>query len=139
MERRRFGQGHDARARNAFRALKVAAARIGLPEVGLHTLRHSAASVLLTHGVPLKVVSEILGLLRRITGDVYEHVTPDVSREALDIRGDVLGKYGWPNGRQNGGQTALVSTQGPFRIAPETAPDLHFRSVGLTGFEPATP
>jgi hypothetical protein len=29
--------------------------------VGLHSLRHSSASVLLTHGVPVKVVSEILG------------------------------------------------------------------------------
>lgn len=29
--------------------------------------------------------------------------------------------------------------RGPFRISPNTAPDPHFRSVGLTGFEPATP
>jgi integrase len=54
-----FGEPCDPR--NAFRALKVAAVRAGLPETGLHTLRHSAASVMLTHGVPLKVVSEILG------------------------------------------------------------------------------
>jgi integrase len=86
-----FGQPCDPR--NAFRALKVAAAKIGLSDVCLHTLRHSAASVLLTHGVPLKVVSEILGHSSvAITGDVYGHVAPDVSREALDILGDVLGK-----------------------------------------------
>jgi hypothetical protein len=29
--------------------------------------------------------------------------------------------------------------QGPFRISRDTAPDLRFPSVGLTGFEPATP
>jgi integrase len=86
-----FGEPCDPR--NAFRALKVAASKAGLPDVGLHTLRHSAASVLLTHGVPLKVVSEILGHSSvAITGDVYGHVAPDVSREALDILGDVLGK-----------------------------------------------
>jgi integrase len=57
------------------------------------TLRHSAASVMLTHGVPLKVVSEILGHSSiAISGDVYGHVAPDVSREALDILGDVLGR-----------------------------------------------
>lgn len=39
--------------------------------VGLHTLRHSAATVMLTNGVPLKVVSEILGHASiAITGDV---------------------------------------------------------------------
>ena len=81
------------RPRNAFRALKVAAVRAGLPETGLHTLRHSAAGVMLTHGVPLKVVSEILGHSSvAITGDIYGHVAPDVSRQAVDILGDVLGR-----------------------------------------------
>ena len=72
-----FGDPYDPR--NALRALKVAAARAGLPHAGLHTLRHSAASVMLTHGVPLKVVSESLGPSSiAITGDVYGHVAPDV-------------------------------------------------------------
>jgi integrase len=44
------------------RALKTAAKRAGVPSsVGLHTLRHSAASVMLSAGVPLKVVSEVFG------------------------------------------------------------------------------
>ena len=75
------------------RVLEVAAVKVGLPDVGLHTLRHWAASVLLTHGVPLKVVSEILGHSSvAITDDVYGHVAPDVSRDALDILGNVLVK-----------------------------------------------
>jgi integrase len=86
-----FGEPCDPR--NAFRALKVAADRAGPPNAGLHTLRHSAASVMLTHGVPLKVVSEILGHSSiAITGDVYGHVAPDVSREAVATLGAVLGK-----------------------------------------------
>lgn len=39
---------------------------------------------MLTHGVPLKVVYEILGHSSiAITGDVYGPVSPDVSREAV--------------------------------------------------------
>lgn len=71
--------------RNALRALKVAASKANLGNVGLHTLRHSAASVMLSNGVPLKVVSEILGHSSiAITGDVYGHVSPDVAAQALD-------------------------------------------------------
>lgn len=78
-----FGEPCDPR--NALRALKVAAERAGLPGVGLHTLRHSAASVMLSNGVPLKVVSDVLGHASiAITGDVYGHVSPEVSRQALE-------------------------------------------------------
>jgi integrase len=84
-----FGEPCDPR--NAFRALRVAATKAGLPKAGLHTLRHSAASVLLTGGVPLKVVSEILGHSSiAITGDIYGHVSPDVARQAMDLLGDAL-------------------------------------------------
>jgi integrase len=77
--------------RNALRALKVAATKAKLEGVGLHTLRHSAASVMLSNGVPLKVVSELLGHSGiSITADVYGHVSPDVSRSAVDVLGAAL-------------------------------------------------
>jgi integrase len=85
--------GEPCDPRNALRALKVAAEKAGLPHAGLHTLRHSAASVMLTSGVPLKVVSEILGHSSiAITGDVYGHVAPDVARGAMDILGAAFGE-----------------------------------------------
>ena len=85
--------GEPCDPRNALRALHAAAARPGLPGVGLHTLRHSAASVMLTHGVPLTVVSQILGHSGiAITADVYGHVAPEVSRAALDVLADALAR-----------------------------------------------
>jgi site-specific recombinase XerD len=46
--------------------------------------RVACASVMLSGGVPLEVVSEVFGHTSvAITGDVYGHVSPDVSREAL--------------------------------------------------------
>jgi integrase len=84
-----FGEPCDPR--NAFRALRVAAIKAGLPEAGLHTLRHSAASVMLIGGVPLKVVSDILGHSSiAITGDIYGHVSPDIARQAIDLLGEAL-------------------------------------------------
>lgn len=83
--------GEPCDPRNALRALKVAAERAKLDQVGLHTLRHSAASVMLTNGVPLKVVSDVLGHSGiAITADVYGHVSPDVSRGALTALSDAL-------------------------------------------------
>jgi integrase len=85
--------GEPCDPRNALRALKVAAEKAGLPHAGLHTLRHSAASVMLSSGLPLKVVSEILGHSSiAIAGDVYGHVAPDVARGAMDILGAALGE-----------------------------------------------
>jgi len=88
-----FGEPCDPR--NALRALKVAAAVAKLDGIGLHTLRHSAASMMLSAGVPLKVVSDLLGHSGiSITADVYGHVSPDVSRSAVDLLGSTLAAGG---------------------------------------------
>jgi predicted amidohydrolase len=73
---------------------------------------------MLANGVPLKIVSEILGLSSiAITGDVYGHVAPDVSREAVRTLGEVLAKLRRPNG----GQIVLDEDQGRSRF-PENGP-----------------
>jgi integrase len=84
-----FGEPCDPR--NAFLALRAAARKAGLPHAGLHALGHSAASVMLTRGVPLEVVSDVLGRSSiAITGDTYGHVSPDVARRAMDTLGDAF-------------------------------------------------
>lgn len=72
-------------------AFRTAADRLGLP-VRLHDLRHTAASLMLAEGVPLKVVSEALGHSSiAITADVYTHVTPDLQRKGADALDRALG------------------------------------------------
>ena len=48
----------------------------GLPRIRFHYLRHTAASLMLNHGVPLLVVAKILGHSNpSITLNVYAHST----------------------------------------------------------------
>ncbi|MDQ2914684.1 MAG: site-specific integrase [Chloroflexota bacterium] len=66
--------------------------RAGLPRVRFHDLRHSAATLMLSRGVPLKIVSEILGHSQiSITADTYMHVTPGMQREAASALDALLG------------------------------------------------
>ena len=67
------------------RVVKVAARKAGLQDIGVHTLRHSAASAMLEAGVPLHTVSEILGHASvQVTGDIYGHVSTEGARAAMD-------------------------------------------------------
>jgi integrase len=59
--------------------------RRGLPAIRLHDLRHTYATLLLAHGVPVKVVSERLGhASATITLTVHQHVHPGLGREAAE-------------------------------------------------------
>jgi integrase len=59
-------------------------ARANLPRVRFHDLRHTCASLLLAHGVPARVIMDILGHSQiSVTLNTYTHVLPDMQREAL--------------------------------------------------------
>ena len=56
-----------------------------LPRIRFHDLRHSAATLLLSMGVPTKVVQEILGHSTfGTTMNIYSHVLPTMQQEAMD-------------------------------------------------------
>lgn len=56
-----------------------------LPEITLHGLRHTHATILLEAGENPKVVQERLGHTSfTITMDIYSHVTPTMQRAAVD-------------------------------------------------------
>lgn len=66
-------------------------ARLGLPRVTTHDLRHSAASMMLTAGVPLPVIAEILGHSTiRVTADLYAHVGVELRRDAAERLAEAL-------------------------------------------------
>ncbi len=66
--------------------------RLGLPQVRLYDARHSAATMLLEAGVPMKVVQEVLGhSSMAVTADVYSHVTHAFKRQAADALAAHLG------------------------------------------------
>jgi integrase len=63
---------------------KRRAARLGLPPIRFHDLRHGWATMALEAGEHPKVVAEQLGHASvRVTLDTYSHVTPGVQREAV--------------------------------------------------------
>jgi integrase len=75
-----------------FRSWKWLLDHAGLPSgTRMHDLRHSAATLLLSRSVPIKVVSEMLGHADvSITLSIYAHVLPDMQDKAADAMDDAL-------------------------------------------------
>jgi integrase len=67
----------------------------GLPSIPVHGLRHSAATLMLANGVPLKTVSVRLGHSTIVvTADRYAGVTPQMDDDAADVTDRALGGLG---------------------------------------------
>jgi integrase len=59
-------------------ALAGRAKKAGLPRIRFHDLRHTAATLLLQEGMPVTVVSRMLGhASAKLTLDTYSHVLAD--------------------------------------------------------------
>ena len=79
----RYGTPHHPR--NILRDFKLLAERAALPIIRFHDLRHTAASVRLNHGIPVIVVSRMLGHAKpSITLVVYVHLLPSMQIEAAE-------------------------------------------------------
>ena len=71
---------------------KEALKQAELPAIRFHDLRHTAATILLTRGVHVKVVSEMLGHTTiTLTLDTYSHVLPVLHAQAAATMDAALG------------------------------------------------
>ena len=58
--------------------------KVGLPRMRFHDLRHTAATLLLSMGVEMRVIQDILGHSNiATTANVYAHVLPAMQQEAM--------------------------------------------------------
>lgn len=66
---------------------------MGFPHMRFHDLRHTAATLLLSMGVPMRVVQDILGHSEmKTTANVYSHVLHSMQREAMGKMDELLGR-----------------------------------------------
>jgi integrase len=79
----------EARITRLFKRDLLAA---GLPNVRLHDLRHTAATLLIEEGVSMKAVQAAMGHSTiAITMDVYAHVTPAMQDSVADAMDRIFG------------------------------------------------
>jgi len=65
--------------------------KAGLPDIRIHDLRHSAASLMLAQGIPLRSIQDILGHSSiTMTANLYAHVGEQLRREAADAMDAIL-------------------------------------------------
>lgn len=55
----------------------------GYPDLSLHKLRHTFATLLKEHGVDLDTIGDLLGHSNRSATEIYAHITPTRQRTAL--------------------------------------------------------
>jgi integrase len=73
------------------RSFKPLLERAGLPDIRLHDLRHTCATLLLSRGVHPKFVQELLGHATiAITLDTYSHVLPSMSDQTATAMENAL-------------------------------------------------
>lgn len=74
-----------------YREFLAATAAAGLPRIRFHSLRHTAASLLLAQGTHPRVVMEMLGHSTiALTMNTYSHVIPALERDAADRMNAIL-------------------------------------------------
>ena len=84
--------GKPVEPRNLVRAFKQILQTAGLPDVRLHDLRHSAASTMISQGIDIRTVSDVLGHSQiTLTLDTYSPLTEGDRRSAAERLDDVYG------------------------------------------------
>lgn len=84
--------GNAIHATNLLPKLRADLAAAGLPKVGLHDLRHSAATILFAQGLPVEAIADLLGHSTvRVTQDLYRHRVEAFSVLAAEKMQEALG------------------------------------------------
>ena len=103
--------GKSIDPRNLLRDFKKLLKVGGLPEIRFHDLRHTSATLMLNHGIPIMVVSRRLGHARPSTTlDIYGHLIPSMDVMAADKIDE------------------LVTPIELHQIAPETSPRINIEA-----------
>jgi integrase len=77
--------GQPCDPRSFLRVIETAATKAGVADIGVHSLRHSAATAWLDSGVHIKQVADLLAHSSiSITGDIYGHGSDDGARRAVE-------------------------------------------------------
>lgn len=83
--------GTPMRQVNLYNNFKKTIRQLGLPEIRFHDLRHTAASIILNHNVPVIVVSKRLGHAKvSITLNVYAHLIPESQKNVGQLMDDLI-------------------------------------------------
>jgi integrase len=77
--------------RNLYHTFREFIHSVGLPEIRFHDLRHTAASLMLNHGIAPIIVSKRLGHSKvSITLDIYGHLMSEMQNEAADLMDELI-------------------------------------------------
>lgn len=74
-----------------WREWKALCAEAGIPDARLHDARHTAATMLLAMGVPMRVAMEILGHSRITVTQRYQHVVDEMHQDAAEKMAEFWG------------------------------------------------
>jgi integrase len=77
--------GTPMEPRNLLREFKALLKKSGLPNVRFHDLRHTAASIMLSNGMPVIKIARQLGHAKASTTlDIYGHIIPGLEVESVE-------------------------------------------------------
>jgi len=84
------GAGHPIHPTTDAENWYAALARAGLPRIHHHCARHTTGTLLLEAGVPIRVISAILGHTSVVTTERYAHVEKELAAAAVGNLDDLL-------------------------------------------------
>ena len=86
----------------------------GLPRIRVHDLRHLAATIMITAGVPLAMVSKTLRhSTLSTTVDIYGHLTRQAAQDAVDATAAALDNAEHKAGKAPSGMCSPATTVRP--------------------------